>query len=194
MIQKFVWVLPAFMIVTFASTGCNQTQNPSSGEPVQSARPAPPQQRLTLYMVPLDQSKFSMASIQQNKSKIQTEPKNVTALMELGHANFMIQRFDVSAGYYERVLKIEPRNIEARISLSNTYIFMQNLDGSLGELDKILAVDKNHAEALYNKGLIMLQSKGDSAGSKVYWDQLIKKHPDHQLTYDVKQSLAKTRM
>ena len=194
MIRKFVGVVPAFLIFALVSIGCNQTQNPSSGVPVQSAPSPPPQQRLMLYMVPLDQSKFSMASIQQNKSKIQTEPKNVTALMELGHANFMIQRFDVAVGYYERVVKLDPNNIDARISLSNSYIFMQNLDGSLTQLDKILAGDKNNAEALYNKGLVLLLSKGDSAGSKVYWDRLIKSHPDHPLTYDVKQELAKMKM
>ena len=194
MLRKFHWVLPVFLMVAWVAIGCNQTQNPSTGQPAANTPPAPPQQSLKLYMVPLDQSKFSMASIQQNKSKIQTEPKNVVALMELGHANFMIQRFDVAMDYYERVLKIDPKSVEARISLSNTYIFTQNLDGSMGQLDKILEGDKNNAEALYNKGLISLLSRGDSAGAKRYWDQLIKSHPDHQLSYDVKQELSKMKM
>jgi tetratricopeptide (TPR) repeat protein len=148
------------------------------------AAPQPPQ--LSLYVVPLDQSGFSMETIQANKKKLDSDPKNVQALVSLGDANFMIQRFEKSQEYYERALKSDPKNINALLSLSNCYIFMQKPDEALRELDKILAIETNSPEALFNKGLILLQSKNDAAGAKKIWTQLIGAHPDHPLAQDVK--------
>jgi hypothetical protein len=48
-------------------------------------------------MVPLDQAGFSMETIQANKKKVEAEPNNVQALVSLGDANFMIQRFEAES-------------------------------------------------------------------------------------------------
>jgi tetratricopeptide (TPR) repeat protein len=151
----------------------------------------PPPQQLSLYMVPLDQSGFSMESIQANKKKVDQDPKNVQALVSLGDANFMIQRFEKSQEYYEKALKSDPKNIHALLSLSNCFIFMQKPDEALRELDKILAIEKNSPEALFNKGLILLQSKRDPAGAKQVWSQLVGAHPDHPLAQDLKGEMGR---
>ncbi|MBI3609893.1 MAG: tetratricopeptide repeat protein [Nitrospirae bacterium] len=154
--------------------------------------PEPPQpQQLSLYMVQQNPGGFSMESIQASKKKIEKEPNDVPSLISLGDANFMIQRFEASQGYYERALKADPKNINARLSLSNCLIFMQKPDEAIKQLDQILAIQKNSPEALYNKGLILLQSKGNAAGAKQAWTRLTQSHPEHPLTQQVKGELAK---
>ncbi|MBI3811106.1 MAG: tetratricopeptide repeat protein [Nitrospirae bacterium] len=180
-------------------SGCGQSSAPPPAAPVnptpQSLQQpyAPPQQpqQLSLYMVPLDQAGFSMEKIQADKKKVELEPNNVPALIGLGDANFMIQRFEKSQEYYERAVKADPKNINARLSLSNTYIFMQKPDEAIKQLDQILAVQKDHPESLFNKGLILLQSKRDTAGAKQSWTQLIGAHPDHPLAQEVKAELGR---
>ncbi|HEY4486069.1 MAG TPA: tetratricopeptide repeat protein [Nitrospiria bacterium] len=146
---------------------------------------------MTLYMVPLNPGEFSMESIQANKKKVEKEPNNVEALIQLGDANFMIQRFEKSQEFYERALKADPRQVNARIGLSNTYLFLQRTDDSIRQLDKLLEVQKDYPEALFNKGLILLKSKGDAAGAKKAWNRLIETHPDHSMARDVKAEMGR---
>ncbi|HET6465894.1 MAG TPA: tetratricopeptide repeat protein [Nitrospiria bacterium] len=200
--KKIVKALPfpSLMILAAAVAGCNpNSSTPSSGPsyttpPIaQPAAPPPPAQpqQLSLYIVPFDQSKFSMEQIQADKKKIEQDPNNAQALISLGDANFMIQRFEKSQEYYERALKSDPQNINARLSLSNCYIFMQKPDEALHQLDQLLSMKKDYPEALYNKGLILLQSKQDPGGAKQVWTQLVSKHPDHELAQEVKGELGR---
>jgi tetratricopeptide (TPR) repeat protein len=200
--KKFVvaFTIPSLFILAALLAGCNQnSSSPSSGPsyttpPIaQPAAPTPPAQppQLSLYVVPLDQTKFSMEQIQADKKKIEQEPNNAQALISLGDANFMISRFEKSQEYYERALKADPKNINARLSLSNCYIFMQKPDEAVKQLDQILAMQKDYPEALYNKGLILLQSKRDPVGAKQAWTQLVSTHPDHELAQEVKGELGR---
>ena len=193
----------SFIYLLFISAvilaGCGQSSTPPPSAPMNTPPPGmqqpavtpPPPQQLSLYMVPLDQSGFSMETIQANKKKIDQEPNNVQALVSLGDANFMIQRFEKSQEYYERALKADPKNINARLSLSNCYIFMQKPDEAIKQLDQLLAMQKDYPEALFNKGLILLQSKRDTAGAKKVWTQLVQAHPEHELAQQVKNELGK---
>jgi tetratricopeptide (TPR) repeat protein len=190
----------SLFILAALLAGCNQnSSSPSSGPsytrpPIaQPAAPPPPAQpqQLSLYIVPLDQGKFSMEQIQADKKKIEQDPNNAQALISLGDANFMIQRFEKSQEYYERALKSDPKNINARLSLSNCYIFMQKPDEAVKQLDRILAMQKDYPEALYNKGLILLQSKRDPGAAKQVWTQLVSAHPDHELAQEVKGELGR---
>jgi len=132
-----------------------------------------------------------MEKIQADKKTIEKDPNNVPALVSLGDANFMIQRFEKAQEYYERALKTDAKNLNIRLSLSNCYIFMQKPDESIRQLDMILATQKDQPEALYNKGLILLQSKGDPAAAKEAWSRLIAAHPDHPLARDVKDEMSR---
>ncbi|MBI3994504.1 MAG: tetratricopeptide repeat protein [Nitrospirae bacterium] len=174
--------------------GCSQNESPAPSAPSSpppQAMPSmpPPPQPLSLYIVPLDPTGFSMEKIQADKKKVEQEPNNVQALVSLGDANFMIQRFEKSQEYYEMALKSDPKNLLARLSLSNCLIFMQKPDEALKQLEMILGIQKDHPEALYNKGLILLQSKRDIAGAKQTWTQLVGAHPEHRLAQDVKEEM-----
>jgi len=190
-----------FLIPLLFLAACTQSSSPPSSEPhsdppealQQPAATSPPMQppQLSLYMVPLDQGGFSMEKIQADKKTIEKDPNNVPALVSLGDANFMIQRFEKAQEYYERALKTDAKNLNIRLSLSNCYIFMQKPDESIRQLDMILATQKDQPEALYNKGLILLQSKGDPAAAKEAWSRLIAAHPDHPLARDVKDEMSR---
>ena len=191
---------PSLLILAAVLACCNQNSSSPSSGPSYSMPPiaqpaAPPPtaqpQQLSLYIVPFDQGKFSMEQIQADKKKIEQDPNNAQALISLADANFMIQRFEKSQEYYERALKSDPQNINARLSLSNCYIFMQKPDEALYQLDQLLSMKKDYPEALYNKGLILLQSKQDPGGAKQVWTQLVSTHPDHELAQEVKGELGR---
>ena len=196
----------AGLLLGIIFTGCNPSQE-APPPPTASTDQAPPpqaaQQRaprpqpLSLFMVPLNPGDFSMQAIQDNKKRIEERPDDIQALMALGDANFMIQRFDVAMGYYERALKADQNLVNARLSLSNCYLFPRgpnpeqrsNPDKAIAQLDSILTAHKDYPEALYNKGLILLQSKQDPGGAKKIWTQLVSSHPEHRLAQQVQREM-----
>ncbi|HSG06078.1 MAG TPA: tetratricopeptide repeat protein [Nitrospiria bacterium] len=190
-------------------SACDKTQNPDPGVPAenqsapqasspatgQSSQAAPhptsPQpQQLSLYIIPLNPADFSMENIQSNKKKIEEEPENVEALIALGNANFMIQRFEITRDLLDRAIKVDPKQLEARLTLSSAHLFLQDVDSSLKQLDELLALQGDHPEALYNKGLIQLQSTGDRTAAKGTWTKLVQAHPDHSLARQVQPVLG----
>ena len=188
-----------FLVLSFILTGCNTSKEtsstvqapPANPPPPQQVQPPPQRQQLSLFMVPLNPNDFSMESIQANKKKIEQSPNDVPALVSLADANFMIQRFEVAQGYYERALKADQTHINARIGLSNCYLFMQKPDEAIKQLDQILGMQKDHPEALFNKGLILLQAKQDPIGAKQIWTRLAESHPEHALAQQVKDELGR---
>lgn len=187
-----------FLVLSFILTGCNTSkeasstaQAPANPPPPRQVQPPPPQrQQLSLFMAPLNPNDFSMESIQANKKKIEQSPNDVPALVSLADANFMIQRFEMAQGYYERALKADQKHINARIGLSNCYIFMQKPDEAIKQLDQILGMQKDYPEALFNKGLILLKAKQDPIGAKQIWTRLVESHPEHTLAQQVKDELS----
>ena len=141
-------------------------------------------------MVPLNPATFSMQAIQEYKKRAQEKPDDVEALVGLADANFMIQRFEVAKDNYEKALKADKTHVNARISLANCYLFMQQPDEAIKQLDELLAIHKGQPEALFNKGLILLNTKRDVAGSREAWTQLIEMHPENDLAQQAKDELA----
>jgi hypothetical protein len=172
-------------------------QNPDPAQPPSdpaagTGELSPPEpQPLTLYMVPINPNDLSMPAIQENKKAVEQNPRDVKALINLAHANFMIQRFDQAREYYERALKVEPSHIEARLSLSDCYALTRKYDEAVQQLDIILNKEKDRPEALYNKGLILLTARGNRSGAQKAWTRLIKAHPDHSLSRQVKPELER---
>lgn len=198
MLKGNLLAISIFALMGAALIGCNQSKEstpyaaaPEASSPAPSTPPPAPQKReLSLYMVPLNPATFSMQAIQEYKKRAQEKPDDVEALVGLADANFMIQRFEVAKDNYEKALKADKTHVNARISLANCYLFMQQPDEAIKQLDELLAIHKGQPEALFNKGLILLNTKRDVAGSREAWTQLIEMHPENDLAQQAKDELA----
>jgi tetratricopeptide (TPR) repeat protein len=134
----------------------------------------------SLAFVPLDAGIFSMEANQSNKQRVAANPNDAGALVQLGHADLLIQHYPAAKDFYERALRADGKSLEARLGLSNCYALMGQVDEALSELTALLQVDQNAPEALYNKGLLLLLSKHDHDGAKQAWERLISVHPENE--------------
>jgi tetratricopeptide (TPR) repeat protein len=143
------------------------------------------EQDYSLAFIPLEVGKFSMEAIQSNKKSIPENPKedkpqHAAALTQLGHANYMIQRYPTAKDYYARAVQADGHAMEARLGLVNSYALMGQVDDALREVKALLAVDQRHPEGLYNQGMLLLYGKQDRAGAKQAWERLVGAHPDNE--------------
>jgi tetratricopeptide (TPR) repeat protein len=196
------WLGLAVVIVltVFMAAGCQQNasspsmsaaSHPAAEPPASQAPAAPPpsqeslEQDFSLAFIQLNPGTFSMEAIQANKKSIPADPKddkpqNAEALTQLGHANYMIQRYPTAKDYYARAVHANGRLLEARLGLANCYALMGQVDDSLREVKALLAIDHKNPEALYNQGMLLLYGKQDRAGAKQAWEQLVSAHPDNE--------------
>jgi tetratricopeptide (TPR) repeat protein len=150
----------------------------------------------SLAFIPLNVGKFSMEAIQSNKKSIPADPKDdkpehAEALTQLGHANYMIQRYPTAKDYYARAVHANGRLVEARLGLANCYALMGQVDDSLREVNALLAIDPKQPEALYNQGMLLLYAKQDRAGAKQAWERLVSAHPESEWAGYASQRLRK---
>jgi tetratricopeptide (TPR) repeat protein len=194
------WGLAVGIVLTAA--GCQQNastpsmsaaSHPPPEQPV-AETPAPPptqpgqesiEQDFSLAFIQLNPGNFSMESIQANKKSIPADPKddkpqNAEALMQLGNANYMIQRYPTAKDYYARAVHANGQLLEARLGLANCDALMGQVDDALREVKAILAIDQKYPEALYNQGMLLYYGKQDRAGAKQAWELLVNAHPDNE--------------
>jgi tetratricopeptide (TPR) repeat protein len=198
--SRYIQWLGLVVAIVFTAAGCQQNASSPSmsaashqtaAPPASQAPTAPPpsqeslEQDYSLAFIPLDAGKFSMESIQSNKKSIPADPKDdkpqhAEALTQLGHANYMIQRYPTAKDYYARAVHANGRLLEARLGLANCEALMGQVDDSLREVQALLAIDQNNPEALYNQGMLLFYGKQDRAGAKQAWQQLVSAHPDNE--------------
>ena len=196
MVRFYYRSVMALMVVGLLGAGCQQgsSSTPSSSSaqsssaptapspPPQRTPPPPPQDDRSLAFFPLNPADFSMQAIQENKTRVEENPEDANAFIQLGHANYMISRWPTAKDYYEKAVHIDGSLVEARVGLSNCLALMGQLDPALRELSAILSVDEGQPIALYNQGLLLMFGKNDQVGAKQAWEALVSRHPTGDLS------------
>lgn len=189
------------VLIVLMAAGCQQNASPpppseaprppagQAAAPPSAPEPMPSQEALdqdfSLAFIQLDVGKFTMESIQTNKKAIpdnarDDKPQHAAPLTQLGHANYMIQRYPTAKDYYARAVHADGHAMEARLGLVNCYALMGQVDDAIREVKALLAVDPQQPEALYNEGMLLLYGKQDRAGAKQAWERLVGAHPDNE--------------
>ncbi|HUJ80198.1 MAG TPA: tetratricopeptide repeat protein [Nitrospiria bacterium] len=198
------------MVLVLVATGCQQhsssssmsaESHPTAGQQTVQAPPSQPSQEspeqdYSLAFIQLNPGSFSMEAIQANKKSIPADPKDdkpqhAEALTQLGHANYMIQRYPTAKDYYARAVHADGKSVEARLGLANCYALMGQVNDSLREVKALLAIDRQNPEALYNEGMLLLYGKQDRTGAKQAWEQLVAAHPDNEWSRYASQRLSR---
>lgn len=200
MVRRRLGGLGCMALMVLAAVGCQQnasspstsTASRPASPPAAQAPAAPPmpsqpprEEDYSLAFISLDVGKFSMEAIQSNKKSIPQDPKDdkpqhAEALMQLGNANYMIQRYPTAKDYYARAVHANGKLLDARLGLINCYALMGQVDDALKEIKALLAIDQKHPEALYNQGMLLLYGKQDRAGAKQAWERLVSAHPENE--------------
>lgn len=138
----------------------------------------------------MEQGAKFMSRVMEYKRRLEKDPKDKEALMFLGNANYDINRFDQAKDYYKRYLEIDPKHTGVRTDLATSYYKIKDVDSAIREWKTVVAQDPQHEAALYNLGLILWQEKHDNKGAVVAWEALVKAHPNHPKSVEVRKQIA----
>ncbi|MGD2155134.1 MAG: hypothetical protein PVG79_17850, partial [Gemmatimonadales bacterium] len=120
------------------------------------------------------------------------DPRNLEALVELGHMYLLLQRYDELNFVTQAALSIDPNHPEALTHLGMLLFSMGHPEGVIPAFDQALASDPDFAEALQFKGMVSFMT-GDYATAVEAWEHYVEVVPPDQVTPRIRSMLEAAR-
>jgi cytochrome c-type biogenesis protein CcmH/NrfG len=125
--------------------------------------------------------------------KLKSNPNDPAILISIGNLYYDAQQYPIAIDYYGRALKVRPADADVRTDLATAYWYMGNADVAITEFDKALTYAPNNPNTLFNRGLVKLQGKKDSAGAVADWKRLLAVNPSYAEKDKVEQMIAEAK-
>jgi cytochrome c-type biogenesis protein CcmH/NrfG len=125
--------------------------------------------------------------------RLDSNPKDVSALTELGNIYFDASQWSTAIGYYTRSLNEFPSNPDVRTDMGIAYYYSGDPDRALKEFDQALKDDSRHVQTLYNVGVVKMNGKNDPKGAIAAWESLLKIDPAYRDRTKVESLLSEAR-
>ena len=133
-----------------------------------------------------------MQRLEELNERIENNPADFHAFLELGSMYGMIGRFEEASEYYESYIELQPNDGRIRIVLAEMYANSGSLEKAISHLEEASRIDPEDEFALYNLGIIFA-SKGDTHSAKDVWQKLIDKNPTSELGISAGQNLIRLK-
>jgi len=97
----------------------------------------------------------------------------------LQEANAALDRGDFRRALegYRNILDRDPENLEARTQIGVLLARGEHYDEAIRTFDRVLTQQPNYPHALFEKGLVLFQGKGEPREGVKVWEQLIQSAP-----------------
>jgi tetratricopeptide (TPR) repeat protein len=152
--------------------GTQQARRPGPAAPVTANQPAGGS-TVQQQAPPLDEGR-----VQTLNTILQSDPKNVSATVQLGNAYFDAERWGDAIKWYERALELDPKNADASTDLGVSYYYSNKPDEALAQFERSLAISPTHIKTLLNKGIVLAFGKQDLKAAAAEWQKVVELSPD----------------
>jgi tetratricopeptide (TPR) repeat protein len=133
------------------------------------------------------------AMIAQLEARLEQSPDDLLLLSDLGNLNFTVQDFPSAIEYFRRGLEIAPSDVSLRTDLGTALYYTNRPDEALVEFERALDEAPGHPQALFNMGVILLETRDDTAGAIDLWQRLIEMNPGYPQNPMVQQEIDRLK-
>lgn len=135
---------------------------------------APPGQQQTTAAPQAQQESQKITSLE---LETQTNPDNVQAWVQLGHAYFDSGQHDKAITAYVKSLELLPGDTNVMTDLGVMYRRAGNPEKAIETFDEVLTLNPQHEQARFNKGVVLLNDFRDQEGALAEWRKLLEINP-----------------
>ena len=133
------------------------------------------------------------AKIQALKDMVQKDPKNLSALVELGNLYFDSDQPREAVEAYGKYLAVKPDNADVRTDMGIMYRKLGDSDRAIQEFRKAAQTDPTHVNSRYNIGVVLLHDKQDIKGAIKAWEDYLKVDSSSERADRVKTQMERMR-
>jgi cytochrome c-type biogenesis protein CcmH/NrfG len=152
----------------------------NSGSSADSSTAASTSASLPPSQIPSSPAQMLSTETQPLLARLQTNPKDVPALIELGNIYYDASQWSDAIVYYTRALNETPTNPDVRTDMGIAYFNSGDPDRALKEFDHALKDDPRHTQTLFNVGVVKMNGKNDAKGAIAAWESLLSIDPAYK--------------
>ncbi len=120
-------------------------------------------------------------------------PQNADYKTRIGNTYYDLGQYQKAIDAYEASLKLKPDDPGVETDLATSYHFLGQEDKALDLLNKVLQHNPDLPQALFNKGIVLIEGKHDEAAGIAVWEQLLKSNPSFPQRAQVEQKIRQFR-
>ena len=121
------------------------------------------------------------------------DPQNADYRTRLGNSYYDLGQYQKAIDAYEASLKLKPRDPAVETDLATCFHFLGQEDKALELLNRVLQYSPDFPQALFNKGIVLIEGKHDEAGGIAVWEYLLKSNPGYPQRAQVEQKIRQLR-
>ncbi len=131
--------------------------------------------------------------VQMLKDILKKDPKNLSALVELGNLYFDSRQPKEAIEAYSQYLAIKPDNADVRTDMGIMYRALGDIDRAIEEFKKAAKSDPKHINSRYNIGIVLLHDKQDIEGALKAWEDYLRVDPNSERANRVRAQIEKIK-
>jgi len=117
---------------------------------------------------PLDQARVDSLT-----ATLKSDPKNMTAIVQLANVYFDAERFTDAISWYEKAIVLDPKNADVSTDLGVSYYYTNRTEEALKRFEESLKINPKHTKTLLNKGIVLAFGKEDLKGAAAEWQKVV---------------------
>lgn len=134
-----------------------------------------------------------IARINDLKRRLQADPKDAAALLELANVYHEVGMFEQAIGFYEQAMAITPNDPDLLTDLGICYQKLRNNDHALELFARAQSIDPKHWQSLYNTVVVLAFQLGRLDEAETALRRLEAAHPGLPQTSELASALAQER-
>ncbi len=168
-------VLAAFVLaMSFSGAGGNTTGPATANQPKQAS----------------PDTKALEAQIANLQQRLQQDPSDLGATIQLGNAYYDLGRYSDAIPSYEKAVQGAPTNTDVRTDLGTSYFYSGNLEKAKEQWFKVLEQDPNKVQTHYNLAVLYSHETPPDTDSAVKeWQTVIQLDPNSDQAKTAQQRL-----
>jgi cytochrome c-type biogenesis protein CcmH/NrfG len=121
------------------------------------------------------------------------DPGNAQIKTQIGNVYYDLGQFQKAIDAYQASLKIQPENPSVETDQATCYHYLGQNDTALEILDKVLGYRPNFPQALFNKGIVLIEGKRKVQEGIAVWESLLRTNPDFPQRAELEKKIGQLR-
>jgi tetratricopeptide (TPR) repeat protein len=150
-----------------------------------AAPPAPGENSLPENHPPIDTAK-TLAALEKMSA---ADPQNPDYQTQIANYYYDLGQYEKAVAFYQKSLNLRPGDPNVETDLAACFHYLGQTDKALELLDKVLAYSPGFSQAMFNKGIVLINAKKDIKGGIKVWEDLLRLNPDYPQKAELEQRI-----
>jgi tetratricopeptide (TPR) repeat protein len=121
------------------------------------------------------------------------DPQNADIDSDIGNVYYDLGEYEKAVDYYRKSLDLRPNQPNVETDMAACLYYLGQYDTALKLLDNVLQYSPGFAQALYNKGIVLIHGKNDPENGIKIWEKLLQSDLDPAKREELQQSIQQLR-